>query len=233
MNLPQFLHVNEHCPVCNEPLSLFAQVVNGPLWKAKRPAPGILHFDQFECKTNALEADDFFWLDERSDDVLIDFSTSRTNQAAKTWTMFFFYLCNPKAIEDVTKTNYGINPYVACYYRSTPFLELRRDDGGNGILELKEVMGQDPIPGDIRDEIFTLKDVKPNDDEKVYVLSFDYEVKNTTLRYYQITPEDRKNKYFDRSIFKKDLPLLSVRPNFELKSREQLINRLNTWVLLS
>lgn len=233
MNLTQFLHFNQECPVCGEPLQFFAQVVNGPLWKAKRPEPGILRFDQFQCKNEALSQDDFFWLAEQPNEVLVDFNTSAMYQAAKPWTVFFFFLCNQDSIEDVTRTNYGINPYVACYYRSTPFLEFRRDDGGNGTLQLKEIMGQEPIEGDIRDEIFILKNVMRNNDEKVYVLSFDYETKGTTLRYYQITSEDRKNKYFDPSIFKKDLPMMSVRPNFELTHRDQLITRLDAWILLS
>lgn len=232
MNLTQFLHFNEQCPVCGEPLQLFAQVVNGPLWKAKRPAPGILHFDQYQCKTDSLEEDDFFWLEEHSDALTIDFSTPKGYRASKTWSLFFFYLCNVDSIEDITKTNYGINPYVACYYRTTPFLEFKKDEATQE-WQLAPQSNLSPIEGNIRDEIFILKSVMQNNDEKVYVLSLDYEVKNTTLRYYQVTPEDRKNKYFDPSIFKKDLPLLSVRPNFELTSRDQLISRLDSWILLS
>ena len=231
MNLTQFLHFNKQCPVCNEPLTLYAQIVNGPLWKARRTAPDILHFEQLHCKTESLEEDDFFWLEEDLDGISVNFSSARCNQAAKTWNLFFFFLCNEDSIEDITKTNYGINPYVSCYYRTTPFLEFsKQEDAEEGLLA--PVCGSEEI-GNIRDEIFTLKNMMQNNDEKVYVLSFDYEVKNTTLRYYQITPEDRKNKYYDPNIFKKDLPLMNVRPNFELANRNQLISRLDSWILLS
>lgn len=233
MNLSQFLHFNEHCPVCGDSLSLFAQVNNGPLWRAKCPTPGILHFDQFQIKTDSLGSDDFFWLEESPDGVSMDFSSSTVYQAAKTWSLFFFFLCNQDSIEDVTATSYGINPYVACYYRSTPFLELKKNEDGSDRWALKEIMGSAPIEGNIRDEIFVMKSVQPNDDEKVYVLNLDHETKNTILRYYQITSTDRKNKYFDPNIFKKDLPPLSVRPNFDLENRSQLLSRLDNWILLS
>jgi hypothetical protein len=233
MNLNKFLHFNERCPVCTEPLSLYAQVLDGPLWKAKTPLPGIYHFDQFKCQTNKLKKEDFFWLAENADSCSIDFSTDSIIEAAKKWNLFFFFMCNEDAIEDESGTSYGINPYVACYYRSSPFLELQKQSEDMP-WKLAVTTGHTAIDGDIRDEIFIFKDMQNSGDEKVYVLSSDYEHKKTLLRYYSISPEDRKNKYFDPNIFKsKDLPLLSVRPNLELENRPQLISRFNSWILMS
>lgn len=230
MNLRDFLHFNQACPVCGEPLTLYAQVTDGPLFKSMRPAHDLYHFEQFKCKDEEIKGDDFFWITEQAEDCDIDFSTAKIYNKSKTWTMFFFFMCNGDALEDTPYEGYGINPYVACYYRTSPFLEFKQNEDKNWRLALADEF--DPIEGDIRDEIFIFK-ADSNGNEKVYILNTDYESKITTLRYYSVSPQERKDKNFDPKIFKKELPLLNVRPNFELDRREHLIDRFNSWILMS
>jgi len=231
MNLCEFLHFNQECPVCGEPLTLYAQVLDGPLWKAKRHSPQIYHFDQFKCKDKELQEDDFFWLKDFSDYFDVDFSSPKVYQKSKTWTMFFFFMCNVDAIEDAPREGYGIDPYVACYYRSTPFLEFKQNADHNWRLVRSDEF--DPIEGSIRDEILVFKASQNNGNEKVYILNTDYENKSTVLRYYSASPAEMKDKNFDPKVFKKDLPLMNVRPNFSIAQREQLISRLDGWILMS
>ena len=231
MNLCDFLHFNHDCPVCGEPLTLYMQILEGALWKARRPYRDIYHFEQFKCKDDELKKDDFFWITDQEESFELDFSSAKAYQKSKTWTMFFFFMCNEDGIEDTPHEGYGINPYTACYYRSTPFLGFKQNDNKDWRLTLADQL--DPIIGSVRDEIFVFKANQNNGNEKVYVLNTDYEVKNTILRYYTVSPDERKDKEFDPKIFKKDLPLLNVRPNFDLANRSQLIGRFDSWILLS
>jgi len=231
MNLCDFLHVNQDCPVCGEPLTLYMQVLDGPLWKALRPNSSIWHFEQFKVKDEELKEDDFFFLTDKGHLFDIDFSSAKVYQKSKTWNLFFFFMCNEDGFEDTPHEGYGINPYTACYYRSTPFLEFKQNTNQDWRLTLQSEF--DPIEGSVRDEIFTFKANQKNGNEKVYVLNTDYEVKSTILRYYTVSPEERRDKYFDPKVFRKDLPLLNVRPNFDLANRSQLISRFDSWILMS
>jgi hypothetical protein len=231
MNLCEFLHFNQECPVCGEPLTLYAQVLDGPLWKAKRPTIDVYHFEQLKCKDEELKTDDFFWITEQSNTFDVDFSSSKVYQKSKTWTMFFFFMCNQDGIEDTPREGYGINPYIACYYRSTPFMDFKQNPDHNWRLVRADEF--DAIEGSIRDEIFVFKANQNNGNEKVYVFNTDYESKSTILRYYTVSPDDRKNKEFDPKVFKKELPLLNVRPNFNIEQREHLISRFDSWILMS
>lgn len=231
MNLCNFLHFNQSCPVCGEPLTLYAQVLDGPLWKSVKVGSGTYHFRQLKCKNKDFGDDDFFWVTDNQDGFDIDFSTAKIYQNSKTWTLFFFFMCNETGIEDAPRESYGINPCTACYYRSSPFLEFKQNEDKN--WRLIRASGTDSVEGDNRDEIFSFCNRQDNGGEKMYVLNLDYESKQTSLRYYSATEAERADRDFDPKILKIDLPILNVRPNFDLLQRDKLIDRFDSWILMS
>src|SRR5208282_3872429 len=102
MSLSKFLHLTEKCPVCNELLSLYMQVLDSALWHSySTDKPQITKFQQFKMHDQSL-ADDSSILSLVQEGTSIDvmFSSSQLYQMSKKWNLFFFYLCNKSAIED-------------------------------------------------------------------------------------------------------------------------------------
>lgn len=232
MNLCDFLHFNNGCPVCGNSLTLYAQVLNGTLWRAKYEQDGVYYFEQF--KSADMEPggeNDFFQLVDRGETFHIDYGSPEVHQKSKTWSIFFYFMCNSAAIEDSYHDNYNINPYMSCYFCSSQFLEFKKNsDNIWALLPLDEL---NTTLGPVRDEIFTFKVVQDNGNEKVYILNLNNEDKITYLVHYNMSPEEKADKKFEPKIFKKELPALSVRPNFDIGQREQLISRLDSWILMS
>ncbi len=234
MKLSDYLHTNEACPVCGEPLKLYMQVTDGPLWGSSLVSVDSLIFEKrtrLPPEEGAISGD-YFWITISGDDYNFNFSGSNILQHSKTWNVFFFYLCNDKAIENKYGTDYEIDPYQACYFRSCPFMEFVLDSNDKK-WKLELASGADLIDGKTRDEICIFKTQHDGGLEKVYILSLDYESKLTTLRFFKTTDKDRANRDFEPKIFKKELPLLNVRPNFDMSERDKLIDRLNSWIIMS
>jgi hypothetical protein len=231
MNLCQFLDFNKDCPVCGEPLTLYAQVLDGPLWKSFKTKTGVYHFEQYKGKNQDFGQDDFFWLINSVDEFDLDFSSAKIYQNSKTWTFFFFFMCNEAGFEDSPSDDYALNPCTACYYRSSPFLEFKQNEDKN--WRLTRSHGTDTIEGEVKDEIFSFPVPQPNGGEKMYVLNMDYENKSTILRYFSLTEDQKADKDFDPNIFKLKLPIPNVRPNFDRATRSALISRFDSWILMS
>ncbi len=231
MKLNDYLHTNEACPVCGEPLKLYMQVTDGPLWKSSQVSANTLIFEKSTRlpPSEGTVSGDYFWITRNGDNYNFNFSGSSILQHSKTWYVFFFYLCNDKAIENKYGTDYEIDPYKACYYRSCPFMEFVLDsDTKEWTLKLSQ-----EIDSNTRDEICIFKTHHEDGLEKVYILSLDYEFKLTTLRFFKTFPQDRLSEDFEPKIFKKELPLLGVHPNFDISERDKLIDRLNSWIIMS
>ncbi len=231
MNLCQFLNFNKDCPVCGEPLTLYAQLLDGPLWKAFRPSKKVYHFEQHKSKNSEFGSDDFFWLTNSEGSFDIDFSSSKLYQNSKTWTFFFFFMCNEAGFEDHPRENFTINPCTACYYRSSPFLEFKQNEDKN--WRLIRAPGTDTIEGEVKDEIFAFPAPQPGGGEKMYVLNMDYENQNSILRYFIVTEDEKADKDFEPNMFKLKLPIPNVRPNFAIAQRDALISRFDSWILMS
>jgi hypothetical protein len=111
-------------------------------------------------------------------------------------------------------------------------LQLVGDNGNLNWKLIRSSITEQPNI-DIRDEIFTFKYHRDEVSEKVYILNLDYENNKTLFRYYTFTMEENKDIGFEPEYFEKDLPLLSVRPNFKIEDRTKLIDRMNGWILMS
>lgn len=232
-NLCKFLHFNETCPVCGEPLSLYMQLSDSTLWRTLPTllsGPNEYRFEQFKLIDKDLSSEeDYISLIDGGDTFGLKSGSSKVYQKAKLWNLFFFAMCNEDAIEDKSNGDYIINPYTACYFRSSSMMEMKKNNNKEWRLEEINVERPDMF---IRDEIFIFK-VSQEDVEKVYILNINYEDQNTSFQYYSTTEEQRKLENFDPKTFKKELPLLPARPNFEMDQRDKLINRFDSWILLS
>lgn len=239
MNLSKFLDFNKHCPVCGESLTLYLQVSEGPLWRAKTTKAGDIYFKLIKGDATTVEPESFVHLVNHLDNFDVYFSDKKVMNQFNDWSFFFYYMCNEDAIEDKPYNTWVINPYVGCYVRSSPYVrfavnekdewELTRskdknEDDQDGLFDLP--------PSQTRDEICIFK-VQSHDLEKIYALDFDYQTAHTILRYYATTAAERQIVDFEPKVFKKELPMLGARPNFELARRPELISRLDSWILMS
>jgi hypothetical protein len=232
MNLCDFLHFNDSCPVCGKELSLYMQVSKSALWKAKKTKEGVYQFQQCLLKKDTWEEKDYMSLSDLGDQFKTEFNSSKLGNDSKTWQLFFFKICGTEAFVD-NRFDYDINWYEACYYRSSPWFEFKNHPTEKKKWQL-EPASEEHYNMVNREECFVFKNTKVEGVEKVYALSLDYEGKHTKLWHYSTTPEQRALAEFEPNIFEKDdLPLLKHRPDLRMETRDKLISRFESWIILS
>lgn len=231
MNISQFLHFNEACPVCGKDLTLYMSVDGHGLWKANRVAPNVHRFHQHTSQGDEkYGADDYVQLYDFGAIHDMKFNSSKLGRESKTWQLFFFKLCGNDSINDNTM-EYDINWYESCYFRSSPFYQFEHQTDKKWLLQVvnpdhKELLN--------RDESFVFKKMDSEKVEKVYLLNMDAETSITKFYYYTTTETQRNTESFEPNIFEKtDLPFLKTRPDFTVQNRERLLDRFDTWILLS
>lgn len=231
--LCDFLHFNDTCPVCGKTLTLYMHVSKSTLWKAKRITQDTCEFQPFLLIQKEYSEDDYMSLYDFGAEFKTVFNSKQLRSDAKTWQLYFFKICGTESFTD-NKYDYDINLYDACYHRSSPWFEFKNcpdDVADDWQLKLSNPDHADLIN---RDESFCFKKNKEDGVEKVYALSLDYEVKATKLWYYSTTPDLREQANFEPNIFQKDdLPLLRQRPDLTMDARDQLISRMDSWIVLS
>jgi hypothetical protein len=231
MNLCNFLRFNRICPVCGEPLKLYAGVIDNSLWQAISYENGLQYkFVQTQFRDEQIDKDAFFTLEEDGENFNISFSTPALYQKSKTWNFLFAFICNEDGIIFDEYSGYSVDAYIACYYRCTPLLEFKESE--SKMWKLQTLL-TDQKEIDNGTELFTFKVLVDSGLEKVYILDLDYEGKQTLLRFYTSLPGNRLDKDFEPKTFNKDLPLLDPRPNLKFEDRAKLISRLDTWILMS
>lgn len=229
-----FLHFNKHCPLCNEPLTLYMQWVDGPCWRAHKQEENMLRFDQYACRNVGLEksgleneyldltvyGDAHFW------DYKLQFSVPGLQQQAKRFQTYFFYLCNPKAFKMTQNgKSYDLVPYRGCYHRSSTMLELAEKDGA---WKYQPANKEKNLW--CREETFTFKK-QLQEIEKVYILTMDGEEEKTKMWYYTISDEQKKNGGPKSKVFEKFLPPMNRRPN--VRDKRAMMDRLDSWIIIS
>ena len=182
----------------------------------KKAKPGL---EQFKSESMLLSDDG---------QILTKFTSNGLLNEAKKHHLYFFYLCNPKGIKEKDWGDFAISLFKACYYRSTPFYEFKLNDGKWDL----GIVNPDYKGLANKDESFAFNLIR-KDLEKVYMIKLDYEISDTTLWYYTVTDEEKKIENFRPNLFEKNLPLLNVRPKFELSDRQKLIERFDNWILMS
>lgn len=227
MNIYDFFTYDKECFVCQNTLQLYMQFSDGTLWKASYDyLKDYIEFKQFKCKKKEFDNCSFF-LTIKEHGLIYNIDCAELNQKFKTLNIFFFSLCNKDSFEDCGD-DYYINPYLSCYYRSSNFMEVKQNSDKEWSLQFLLNQEFSKINNVFKDEIFTFK--KDTDlCEKIYILNMDYENNQSILKYYTIN-KDKSPSSID---FDKTLPLPSIRPNFDIHSRNELIDKFDTWILLS
>lgn len=240
MRLPDFLNFNSRCPICNNPLTLYMQWVSSICFKAELIENNSWAFNPHiglkkEGDPNAIERDDYMLLTSNLGQVRTQFSANKVFSEAKKHHMYFYYLCNPEGIKKTNWGDYKINIYKGCYYRASTLFEFRRDDDQESKNWSLQV-----VNGDFKDivnkhETYSFKK-KNNDLEKIYILDLDWEKNKTSLWFYTVTDAQAADKNFkaeDINDFHKELPLLKKRPKVGPGDQEKLIDRLESWIIMS
>jgi hypothetical protein len=237
MRLPDFLNFNSRCPICNNPLTLYMQWVNSIGWKAEMIEEGswAFHPKMGLNKDKTIESGDYMLLTSKLGQIRTNFSTNKLRNEGKKFHMYFYYLCNPDGIKKTTWGDYKINIYKGCYYRASTLFEFQRDDdqeSKNWSIQVVDNERKDIIN---KHETYSFKK-KNNDVEKVYILDLDWEKVKTSLWFYTVTDAQAADKNFkaeDINDLHRELPLLKKRPKVGPGDREKLIDRLETWIIMS
>lgn len=229
INLSQFLNFNKNCPLCDNPLTLYMQWVYFSPFKGQLIEEQTYDFVSFNPLNDVEpdgQADDHIIL---TNNFRLKFDNSALFNNCKKYQMYLFYLCNDRGFKPKYSgsSDYEINVVRGCYYRSTPFMELKKN-----ILDKKWRLSYTNHKESIvnRDECFSIER-HINGLDKVYVLDMNYENKETTLFHYTCTLEQRQDPKYRPKIFEKKLPLLNKQVS--LKDKEKLMNRFDSWVIMS
>lgn len=223
--LHKFLTFNKHCPICNNPLTLYMQWIDSNLFIANEQSPGIFHFINYQLMEidNDEETKSIILMDY-GDKFDISFSHPSLFNEAKKYQIYFYFLCKQEGFRSRNLKDYEINLAKGCYYRSTPLMEFKKEEIWKldyTIAEFSDLVN--------KDECFCLKSRKDNTD-KIYMLSRDMEIQNTKVFYFTITDEQRVNANFKPNIFRKELPLI---PRPSLNNQRKLLDKINLWITVS
>jgi hypothetical protein len=226
MTTLNFLNLNRVCPICNEPLQIYMQWLDSILFKCEQIDNNTYKFLPFKGKLNGIEAKQIEDGEVYLNDNKIHMSAQLFREGLK-YSTYFFYMCNQKAFKD-NYNSYDISAFKACYYRSSVFFDLEKNDNKEWIIKESSKDMNDSI----KLESFSFSN-KINDINKVYILKLDYESKETILWHYSFSEKDSEKPYFKPNLFEKKLPLLNVRPSVGINDRENLLDRFESWIIMS
>jgi hypothetical protein len=233
MNISQFLHFNDRCPVCDTGLTTYMYVSTGSLWRGERLSDSEYRFRHFMLREkDNYSPEDFMTLYDLGAVHDTRFNSSRLGRDSKDWKLYFFKLCGNKAITD-NKIDFDINWYDACYHRTSPWYQFvhHPQDRKKWQLELVNPEHKDLLN---RDESFVFKKSWDEGVERVYFLNLNSEDRKTQFYYYTTTPEERAKADFEPKHFEiENLPPLKYRLDFSLANRDKLLDKFDTWITFS
>jgi hypothetical protein len=241
MKASNFLNFNANCtcPSCGEPLKLYMQLKDSVCFKAQFPikeGEKEIVFKQFKCKDDHIGDGDIRYVLNESrlitDNKQIESSLIHSQ-------FFFFFMCNEmgfncrksygKTADIKEYDEYKIVIYDACYYRASIFFKCDEKDNDKLIFRPAVEANKKLIN---EEETFCFRKNKDNL-EKIYFFTLDYLNNRTSLFHYTCNEEQRDDPNYQPNVFEKILPVLKRRPKFDLEDREQLLSRLDSWILLS
>ena len=230
MKLKEFVNFNTHCPLCKNPLKLYLQLFDSMCFEAEKIDDSKYKFTQAYCKDELFSSDEFIIIDINRPESLIVSSSKLENKILKSQ-IYFFYLCNDAGINIISdsynnKSDYEINLYYGCYYRSTPVFEFRKNKNKYYIYNVNEQA--DSLIN--YDENFSISRFV-NNVEKIYVVNINYEQNKTVLWHYSCDEEQAKDKSYIPDMFEKTFPKAQLK--FDSKNKEKLMDRFDNWILMS
>lgn len=197
-------------------------------FRARKQKQNIYHFQPYKCLNKSISEFDFIDLYDYGKDFETKFSTSQMAAEAKRSQLYFFYLCNDHGFDD-NESDYTINIFNGCYYRSTPFLEFQKTTKKS--WSLKTI---DPDHNNLvnQEEVLSFSR-KIEDLEKVYILVLSSSDKKTVFMHYSVNKDQKNDVTYNPPLFEKEMPSLVNRPNFSLSNRDRLLDRFDSWLILS
>ena len=214
MSLREFLDYNKLCPKCGKELSLYMGSSNFCV-KGVKSDNGYL----FDKNSNCCDI-----LTIENDGINIDIVGELNPQDLYFKKMFFFYVCNENAIKKET-WDYSVNLYDACYYRASNYFRISNENE-------KNIMKRHENEKDLinHQESFAISTMK-NDIENVYFVSVKYAEEKTKFWYYTVNEEQAKDEYYSPEVFEKEFPLMANK--LDLSNKEKLIEKFDSWILMS
>jgi len=152
-------------------------------------------------------------------------STARESKIFPPLSLYLFFICNDNSFHDVGFNDYEIQLHQACYFRSTPIMKLKKQNNQWQLIN--------PIYAKLinKNEAFSVTH-RLGDNNKVYIVNIDYQVKNTTLWHYSFTDKEAKEDNFIPKTFEKKIEHLPSSP-FNFKDRNKLVKKFDNWILVS
>jgi hypothetical protein len=148
--------------------------------------------------------------------------TSRIRTKINVTPIYLFYVCNP---DSVVKSTAKVNVYNVCSHKSSSSIQLK----GEQAFDAQTTNSDAPL---ISHETFSFhKNV--NDIEKTYIINLNHEKKLTNFYYFTATQKQKDDPNYRPTLLQKELPFLNKRPDFSLKNRDALINKFESWVIMS
>ncbi len=228
MKLNEFIHFNQRCPICDNDLTLYLQMKDSTCFRANKQKKNIHHFQPFKCINKSISALDYIDVYDYGRDFETKFSSSQMAAEAKRSQLYFFYLCNEQGFEE-SNSDYTINIYDGCYYRSSPYLEYQKTAKKTWLLKTINPDYDNLVN---HDELFSFSR-EINDIEKVYMLNLNNHNNKTVFMHYSVNDEQKKDKDYAPNVFEKEIPNLIVRPNFSISNRDRLLDRFDSWIIMS
>jgi len=193
---------------------------------------GDYSFKPFKFYNELEPNEDIVLVYEVDNTIEMEFTTSRLSAEAKKAPLNFFYLCNSESFVELGGSCYELPLYDACYYRSSPVMEFKKQElGKKKVWALEYSVEAEKALTNV-EEHFSIKDPQ-EEKENVYFLSLKYDENITMLHYYTVTKSNSEDKSFIPNIFEKQLPLLTSRPKFDSNNRTVLLNKFESWILMS
>jgi hypothetical protein len=233
----KFFEKKKRCPTCNKKLSLYLCIDNVSTFKnqvIKGQNEDFLYFkplkdDKFNLHIN-VSLEDFIEV-KIIDDIKfsLSFSSEKLFRIIEASNLRFFYLCNEDAIKISEGyinviNNYEISSYDVCYYKLANSLLFKY----NYSDDVYSLSLDSQFNNTVGLEIYSIFKVD-KDITKYYCLVYDFNDDKT--KFYFVTNDTNSIVEFTENQFVKELPTLCYYPDF--KDKEKIINKLDSWILLS
>jgi len=233
--LKSFLNSKQTCTKCNKPLSLYLQIHYGDSFKFQsKDGDDSVTFVKMDENKNGVDS----YLSIHCPDDAMNPKLMYFNSDNKSISFHCFYICNQDSLraktnKDNKEINWDISAAQACYIRSSINYTINIDpilqDNKTDKIIVPADKNKEYKPLSIKRECFSYNR-KINNIDNVYVADFDYELNRTKIFAYKASDEDRKNKDWKPNIFEKEV---SVFNKLDFSNEELMINKFDTWIVMS
>lgn len=196
-------------------------------FRAHKQKQNIYHLQPYKCINKSISSLDFIDVYDYGNDFETKFSTSQMAAEAKRSQLYFFYLCNNEGFEE-SGDDYSINIYKGCYYRSSPWFEFQKTSKKS--WSLKTINPDDSNLVNNEEVLSFSRNV--DGVEKVYMLNLNGHDNKTIFMHYSVE-DGQEDPSYSPNVFEKEIPNLVNRPNFSLPNRDRLLDRFDSWIIMS